>query len=52
MDGTPIEDDALYEDFLREDVAESETEAVADNDSYTNYYDDSPATHEILDYVS
>jgi len=28
----------------------AETEDVADNDGYTDYYDDSPATHEILDY--
>jgi len=41
MDG--LKDDALYEDFL------GETEDVADNDGYADYYDDSPATHEILD---
>ena len=46
MDGT--EDDALYEDFLGEGVAE--TEDVADNDGYADYYDDFPATHEILEY--
>ena len=40
--------DALYEDFLGEGVAE--TEVVMDNDSYTDYYDDSPTTHEIPDY--
>ncbi|KAK2169964.1 hypothetical protein LSH36_5g02008 [Paralvinella palmiformis] len=46
MDGT--EDDALYEDFLGEGVAE--TEDVADNDGYADYYEDFPATHEILEY--
>jgi len=43
-----IKDDALYEDFLGECVAE--TEDVVDNDRYSDYYDDSPTTHEILDY--
>ena len=46
MDGT--EDDALYEDFLGECVAE--TENVMDNDGYADYYDDSLATCEIPDY--
>jgi len=47
-DGT--KDDALYEDFLSEGAAE--TESVADNDGYTDYYydDDSPAMHDISDY--
>jgi len=40
--------DALYEYFLGEGVAE--TEEVADNDSYGDYYDNSPATHDIPDY--
>ena len=40
-------DDALYEDIFGEDVAE--TEDVADNDGYADYYDDSPATREIPD---
>ena len=48
MDRT--KDDALYEDFLGKSVAESETEDVADNDSYADYYDCSPTTHEIQDY--
>ena len=46
MDGT--KDDALYKDFLGKGVAK--TEDVADNDGYTDYYDDSPATYEIPDY--
>jgi len=46
MDGT--KDDVLYEDFLDEGVAE--TEDVSDSNGYADYYDDSPATHEILDY--
>ena len=46
MDGT--KDDALCEDFLGEGVAE--TEDVLDNDGYADYYDNSPATHEIRDY--
>ena len=46
MDGT--KDDVLYEDFLDEGVAE--TEDVADNDCCADYYDDSPATHDIPDY--
>jgi len=45
VDGT--KDDVLYEDFLGGGV--DETEDVMDNDGYTDYYDDSPATHEILD---
>jgi len=46
MDGT--KDDNWYEDFLGKGVAE--TEDVVDNDGYADYYDDSPATREILDY--
>jgi len=46
MDGT--KDDALYEDFLGDGVAK--TEDMVDNDGYTDYYDDSPATYEISDY--
>jgi len=46
MDET--KDDALYTDFLGESVAG--TEDVDDNNSYTNYYDDSPTTNEITDY--
>ena len=46
MDGT--KDDALYEDFLGEGVAETEDLAV--NNGYADYYDDSLATHEILNY--
>jgi len=38
----------LYEDFLGEGVAE--TEDVMNNDDYTDYYYDFPATHEISDY--
>ena len=45
MDGT--KDDALYENILGEGVAE--TEDVADNDGYADYYYDFPAMHEILD---
>ena len=45
-DGT--KDDALYEDFLGKGVAK--TKDVSDSDSYNDYYDDSPATHEILNY--
>ena len=45
MDGT--KDDALYEDFLEEGV--NETEDVVDYDGQTDYYDNSPATHEISD---
>ena len=41
-------DDALCEDVL--DKGDAETEDVADNDSYADYYDDSPATHEIPNY--
>ena len=41
MDGN--KDDVLHEDFLGEGV--DETENVANNDGYANYYDDSPATH-------
>jgi len=46
MDGT--EDDAHYEDFYGEWVAE--TWDVADSDGYGDYYDDSVATCEIPDY--
>ena len=47
MDGT--KDDALHVFFFNgEGVAE--TEDVADNDSYLDYYGNSPATHEIPDY--
>ena len=46
MDGT--EDDALYEDFHGECVAE--TGDVADSHGYGDYYDDSVAACEILDY--
>ena len=38
----------MYENFLVEGVAE--TEDVAGNEGYINYYDDSPTTVEILDY--
>ena len=34
--------------FLVKEFAE--TEDVADNDGYADYYNNSPATHEILDY--
>ena len=44
MNGTKV--GVLYEDFLGEGVAE--TEDVADNNGYADYYDNSPATHEIL----
>jgi len=40
MDGT--KDNALYEDFLGEDVAE--TEDIAINTDYVDYYDNSLAT--------
>jgi len=46
MDGT--KDDALYEDFLCEGVAE--TDYLVDNDSYADYYDNSPVTHDFMDY--
>ena len=46
MDGT--EDDALYEDFLGECVAE--TEDVVDSDGYGDYYNDSVAACEFPDY--
>jgi len=46
MDGT--KDSAMYEDFLGEGIAE--TEDVVDNNSYADYFDDSSAKHEILDY--
>ena len=46
MDRT--EDESLYEDFLGEGVAE--TEDVAYNNNYADYYDNSPATNEILGY--
>ena len=45
MDGT--EDDALYKDFLGEDVAD--TQDVADNDRYADYYNNYSAIYEILD---
>jgi len=46
MDGT--KDDPLYENFLGKGHAE--TEDVADNNGYADYYDDSHAKHEISDY--
>ena len=39
-----MEDDDLYEEFV------AETEDVQASDSYADYYDDSSATGEILDY--
>ena len=42
------EDDDQFEDFFQEGVAK--TWDVADNDSYVDYYDGSPAIHGILDY--
>ena len=41
-------EDALCEDFLGEGV--HETDDVADNNGYTDYYEDTSAKHEILDY--
>jgi len=46
MDRTEV--DTLCEDFLGEGL--TKTEDVADNDGYIDYHDDSPATHETLDY--
>ena len=42
------ENDVLCEDFLGEGVPE--TGDVADNNSYADYYDNSPANFGILDY--
>jgi len=46
LDGT--KDDTLYEEFLGKGIAE--TEDVADNDGYADYYNDSTATCVIPDY--